>query len=72
MFHTDHQPLKYIGGTKDPRGKRARWLMELENFDYSIEYITGKENVEADYLSRICTETDNNEDWKPPAWDEWN
>ena len=52
-FHTDHQPLKYIRKQKDPRGKFARWLVELENFDYKVEYIPGKDNFEADYLSRI-------------------
>ena len=31
IFHTDHQPLKYIRSQKDPRGKIARWIMELEN-----------------------------------------
>ena len=53
VFHTDHQPLKYIRKQKDPRGKIARWIMELENFDYTVEYIPGKDNHEADYLSRI-------------------
>ena len=52
VFHTDHQPLKYIRKQKDPRGKIARWIMELENFDYTVEYIPGKDNTEADYLSR--------------------
>jgi transposase InsO family protein len=55
VFHTDHQPLKYVRKQKDPRGKMARWLIELENYDYKIEYIPGKENVQADYLSRIST-----------------
>ena len=55
VFHTDHQPLKYMHKQKDPRGKMARWLIELENYDYKIEYIPGKENVQADYLSRIST-----------------
>jgi len=55
IFHTDHQPLTTMKKTKSPRGKRARWLMELENFDYSLVYIEGKKNVSADYLSRIET-----------------
>ena len=55
IFHTDHQPLKYMRKQKDPRGKMARWLIELENYDYKIEYIPGKENIQADYLSRIST-----------------
>ena len=45
--------MKYIRKQKDPRGKVARWLVELENFDYRVEYVPGKDNVEADYLSRI-------------------
>ena len=49
-------PLKYIRAQKDPRGKLARWILELENIDYSIECIKCKYNVEADYLSRIETE----------------
>ena len=53
VFHTDHQPLKYVRKQKDPRGKMARWLMELENYDYRIEYLPGKDNVQADYLSRV-------------------
>ena len=57
-FFTDHQPLTTVKKAKSPRGKRARWLMELENFDYSLIYIAGKKNVSADYLSRIETPDD--------------
>ena len=60
-FHTDHQPLKYIRSQKDPRGKIGRWLMELENIDYRVEYCQGKDNKEADYLSRIKLEGMSNE-----------
>lgn len=56
-FHTDHLPLQYIRKQKDPRGKIARWLCELENFCYEIHYIKGKDNWDADYLSRLeCEE----------------
>ena len=41
IFHTDHQPLRFIRNQKDPRGKIARWITELENLDYAIEYIPG-------------------------------
>lgn len=30
----------------------ARWLAELEKYQYTIEYIAGKNNVKADALSR--------------------
>ena len=52
IFHTDHQPLRFIRNQKDARGKIARWITELENLDYSIEYIPGLRNVRADCLSR--------------------
>ena len=52
-FHTDHLPLKYIRKQKDPRGKLARWICELENFEYEVHYIRGKDNHDADYLSRL-------------------
>ena len=52
-FYTDHMPLKYIRAQKDPRGKRARWLMELESYNYTIDYISGPENAAADAMSRI-------------------
>ena len=63
VFHTDHLPLKYIRKKHDPRhnSKIGRWLFELENVDYSVEYIPGKENIEADYLSRISLEDDPSE-----------
>ena len=62
VFYTDHQPLKYISLQKDPRPKLARWLLELENIDFSIEYVKGSENATADYLSRIETSESGNQD----------
>ena len=37
---------------KDPRHTFARWIMELEELHYRIEYRSGMENHMADYLSR--------------------
>ena len=52
-FYSDHAPLRNIHKQKDPRGKIGRWILELENLDYTIKYVKGVENLEADYLSRI-------------------
>ena len=52
MFRSDHDPLKNIRSKKDPRGKIANWLMELEEYDYEIEHVPGKDNIVADCLSR--------------------
>ena len=52
VINSDHNPLVHLREQKDPRGKFARWINELEEFDYSISYIPGKDNVKADALSR--------------------
>ena len=52
---SDHNPLVYLRTQKDPRGKFARWIAELEAFDYNIQYIPAASNVKADALSRIKT-----------------
>ena len=52
-FYSDHEPLRHIHKQKDPRGKIGRWILELENLDYSIKYLKGPDNQEADYMSRI-------------------
>ena len=41
-FHTDHLPSKFIRKQRDPKEKIARWLCELENFEYEIHYIRAK------------------------------
>ncbi len=36
-----------------PKGRRARWIMDLENYDFIIKYRAGKNNANADALSRL-------------------
>ena len=55
IFRSDHDPLKTIRNKKDPRGKIANWLMELEEYNYIINHIPGKDNITADCLSRSNT-----------------
>ena len=43
---------------RDPKGKFARWLIELEGLNYKIEFRKGAENLVADYLSRCATTFD--------------
>ena len=56
IVRSDHSPLITIR-KRDPRGKIARWLMELEEYDFEIEHVTGTKNVKADFLTRISTTT---------------
>ena len=51
---TDHSALKYLLNTPHPSGKLARWGLALQELDLDIQYRPGKENTNADVLSRIA------------------
>lgn len=53
IVKSDHKPLSYLFALKDPTSRLTRLRLELEEFNFSIEYIKGKDNVLADALSRI-------------------
>jgi hypothetical protein len=50
---TDHAALKSLTNGKVPKGRRARWMMELQQYDFEIIHRSGKENKNADALSRL-------------------
>jgi hypothetical protein len=50
---TDHSALKWLQTCKMPIGRRGRWIMELQQYDFSIIHRPGKANANADALSRI-------------------
>lgn len=53
---TDHQPIKYLHAKyrgKDLAPRHQRWLLKLGEYQFEIEYLKGKENKVADFLSRI-------------------
>lgn len=56
LVKSDHRPLVYLFSMKDPSSKLTRMRLDLEEFDFDIEYIKGKDNVGADALSRINIE----------------
>lgn len=49
---TDHLALKWIFKLPNPTGRLGRWVLELRNHDFVIEYRKGKQNVVPDTLSR--------------------
>ncbi|KAL4125776.1 hypothetical protein QTP88_010016 [Uroleucon formosanum] len=50
---TDHKPLTWLFSVKDPGSRLLRWRIKLDEFDYEIQYKSGKTNLNADALSRI-------------------
>lgn len=52
-IYTDHRPLAWLKTIKEPNSKLTRWKLRLEEFDYDIVYKNGKQNTNADALSRI-------------------
>lgn len=53
VVYSDHMPLIYLFKMQNPTSKLMRIKMDLEEFDFTIQHIKGKENVVADALSRI-------------------
>jgi len=53
-LETDHRPLQFLTSKINSNGKLARMALRLQEFQpFNIIHIPGKENVEADYLSRL-------------------
>ncbi|CAB5107645.1 unnamed protein product [Rhizophagus irregularis] len=50
---TDHSALKGLMNAKVPTGRRVRWVMELQQYDFKVIHRSGKENKNADALSRL-------------------
>lgn len=52
LVKTDNNVVKWLCSKKELKGKFARWIMDLQEFDFQIHHLKGAENVVADTLSR--------------------
>lgn len=52
ILMTDHQPLKWLLTMKCPVGRLARWALQIQQYNFRVEYTPGKSNSVADMLSR--------------------
>jgi len=55
IIKTDHRPLKCLISLKEQSPRIVRWQTLLSEFDFKVEYIKGKQNKVADFLSRNPT-----------------
>jgi len=49
---SDHSGLRYLFDQPNLNARQARWLATINEFDFEIKYIKGKENMVANDLSR--------------------
>jgi hypothetical protein len=55
VVFTDHRPLVHLHTQKDLNPRQIRWLQIIAPYQITIQYISGKDNVVADLLSRPPT-----------------
>ena len=53
MFHVDHAALLYLVEKQALTGKLARWMLLLQEFDFTIQHRSGTKHAVADFLSRV-------------------
>jgi transposase InsO family protein len=51
--YTDHTALRWLFAHKDPSSKLIRWILHLQEYAFDILSRPGKENANADALSRL-------------------
>ncbi|GJR08544.1 reverse transcriptase domain-containing protein [Tanacetum coccineum] len=59
VVYTDHSALKYLFNKKDAKARLLRWVLLLQEFDFSVIDTKGAENYAADHLSRLENSYEN-------------
>jgi len=53
ILETDHRPLQFLGNAQFQNGRLMRWALALQPYRFVVRAIHGRENVGADFLSRL-------------------
>lgn len=59
IIRTDHQALTFLKSWKMYSGRLTRWILYLNQFNFTVEYVKGKENIGPDILSRYSCDAEN-------------
>lgn len=55
-LHTDHRPLLWLLTAREPTGQQARWVLSLQDYNFSLVHRPGSGNI-ADLPSRFPAAT---------------
>lgn len=55
VFHVDHYALRYLVQKANLPGRIARWMLLLQEFNFTVQTRAGKHHENADYLLRLHT-----------------
>jgi len=50
---TDHSALKSLRTAENPTGRRAKWIMKLQQYNFEVQHRSGRSNRNADAMSRL-------------------
>jgi transposase InsO family protein len=67
QIYTDHKSLEYFMSTKQLTARQARWAEALSEYYFIITYRPGKDNVQADALTRRNDEVASQDQLKKEA-----
>ncbi|KAG2209868.1 hypothetical protein INT45_013585, partial [Circinella minor] len=74
-LYTDNTAVRYLLCKTDPSQRLQRWIMAVQEYQFRIYHIPGKQNVGADFMSRYPPEKENDRedqeeifDGLYPAW----
>ena len=56
IIQTDHRALEWLDRLRENNAKLSRWSIALQPFKFKVRHRAGKENGNADCLSRLSTE----------------